>query len=163
MSEKLKERVSWDQYFMGVLAAVRERGTCDRGKSGAVIAIENRILTTGYVGAAKGLPHCDEVGHLMREVIDENGKHTQHCMRTVHAEENAILQAARNGVSIKGATLYCTMTPCYRCAMQIVQVGIVRVVANKRYHAGHLSEDLFDKAGIELVILNNEVEQYSRQ
>ncbi|WP_024470607.1 deoxycytidylate deaminase, partial [Treponema pedis] len=86
------------------------------------------------VGAPTGLPHCDDVGHQLKKVQHEDGSVTQHCVRTVHAEQNAICQAAKRGISIDGATLYCKMTPCRTCAMLIINCGIVRVVAEKRYH-----------------------------
>lgn len=142
---------------------VGERGTCDRGRSGAVIVVNKRVLATGYVGSPPGMPHCDDVGHLMRDVIDEQGNKSKHCVRTLHAEENAILQAAEYGIAIKGGTIYCKMTPCYRCAMDIIRVGIKRVVAKKRYHAGELSEQIFKEAGVELMILENEIEEYKNQ
>lgn len=157
-------RLSWDEYFMKIVDVVKERGTCDRGRSGAVTVIDKKIITTGYVGSPPGQPHCDEVGHLMQRAIDEEGQEAMHCIRTLHAEENAILQAAEFGVSLKGATLYCSMTPCYhKCAMKIVQVGIVRVVAQRRYHADRLSLQLFEEAGVQLDILKDEVEKYENQ
>lgn len=156
-------RLSWDEYFMKLADIVGERGTCDRGRSGAVIVVNKRVLATGYVGSPPGMPHCDDVGHLMRDVIDEQGNKSKHCVRTLHAEENAILQAAEYGIAIKGGTIYCKMIPCYRCAMDIIRVGIKRVVAKKRYHAGELSEQIFKEAGVELVILENEIEEYKNQ
>jgi len=114
------ERLSWDDYFLKeIVPAVAKRATCDRGRSGAIIVKDKRILTTGYVGSPSGLPHCDDVGHLIHEVIDENGVKSKHCVRTLHAEENAILQAAKFGISIEGATIYCSMVPCFRCAMKM--------------------------------------------
>lgn len=156
-------RKSWDEYFLDVTDKVGERGTCDRGRSGSIIVIEKRIVTTGYVGSPPGMPHCDDVGHLWMEVIGEDGKKSTHCVRTIHAEENAILQAAEYGVSIKGGTVYCKMTPCFNCAKRIARVGIVRVVAMKRYHADSLSVELFKSAGIQLDIVDDQVEQYERQ
>ncbi len=168
MAENKKEfnyvRPTWDEYFLGLLEPIGRRGTCDRGRSGAVIVSSgNTILTTGYAGAPPGQPHCDEVGHMMRTVIDENGNQSQHCVRTLHAEENAILQCAKDGIKIEGATIYCKMVPCYNCAMRIVRVGIKRVVAQKRYHADKLSMELFEKAGIKIVVIDNMVEEYKRQ
>jgi len=128
-----------------------------------VIAKDNQILATGYVGAPAGLPHCDDVGHQMRKVLHEDGTITEHCVRTVHAEQNAICQAAKRGVSIDGATLYCRMTPCRTCAMLIINCGIVRVVAEYRYHDGDESEDLFRMAGIKLEYVHDEVLKYDRQ
>jgi len=121
------------------------------------------ILTTGYVGSPAGLPHCDEIGHDMRRVFNDAGNVTQHCVRTLHAEQNAIIQAAKFGVSIEGATLYCKMVPCRSCAMMIINSGIKRVVAEKHYHAEADTVKMFKDAGIGLVIMNDEVEKYDRQ
>ncbi|HCX28142.1 MAG TPA: cell division protein DedD [Candidatus Portnoybacteria bacterium] len=158
------QRPNWDEYFLGLLDGISKRATCDRGRSGAIIvSSQNTILATGYVGSPPGQPHCDEAGHLMRKVLDEKGNESQHCVRTLHAEENAILQGAKDGTRIGGATLYCKMTPCYNCAMRIVRVGIKRVVAQKKYHADKLSLELFKRAGVKLVIIDKNVENYSRQ
>jgi dCMP deaminase len=156
-----KSRPDWDRYFLDLCEAVAKRATCDRGN--CVIVKDKRIMTTGYVGAPAGLPHCDEVGHDLRKVIDYNGNITQHCVRTLHAEQNAIIQAARFGIPLEGSTLYCKMTPCRTCAMMIINAGIKRVVCEKRYHADADSVELFKQAGVELVIMNNEVEKYDNQ
>ena len=158
-----EKRPDWDQYFMEIARAVAQRATCDRGKSGCVIARNKRLLTTGYVGSPAGLSHCDEVGHQMKTVVHEDGTQTQHCVRTSHAEENAMIQAARHGISLDGATIYCKMTPCYHCAKMIINAGIKRVVTEKDYHAGRDTKDIFTKAGIELTIMNDEIEQYENQ
>jgi dCMP deaminase len=163
MPESTYHRPSWDEYFMEVAASISKRATCDRGRSGCVIARENQILATGYVGAPAGLPHCDEVGHQMRKVLHEDGSVSQHCVRTVHAEQNAICQAAKRGVAIAGATLYCRMTPCRTCAMMIINCGIVRVVAERRYHDGAESEEMFRLAGVILEYVHDEVEKYENQ
>ena len=105
-------RPPWDQYFLELSDIVASRATCDRGKSGCVIVKEKRVLATGYVGSPSGLPHCDEVGHLLREVTYEDGVTKQHCVRTIHAEQNALAQAAKHGIAVNGATLYCKMEPC---------------------------------------------------
>ncbi|MFH1129279.1 MAG: cytidine/deoxycytidylate deaminase family protein [Patescibacteria group bacterium] len=156
-------RKSWDEYFVGLLEEISGRATCDRGKNAAIITKDNHILTTGYVGAPSGSPHCDEVGHLMRRVVNEDDTISQHCVRTIHAEENAILQAARFGPPIEGATIYIKMSPCYHCALVIIQSGIKRIVAAKKYHADKLSRELLEKAGIELVVLSEEVVRYKNQ
>ena len=129
-------RPSWDDYFMEVANTISKRATCDRGRSGCVIARDSRLLVTGYVGSPTGLSHCDDVGHQMKKLVHEDGAITNHCVRTVHAEQNAICQAAKLGVSITGATLYCRMTPCRVCAMLIINCGITRVVCERRYHDG---------------------------
>lgn len=156
-------RPSWDEYFIGVAHAVATRATCDRGRCGCVIARDKQILVTGYVGSPKGLPHCDELGHLMKMVTHEDGHQSQHCLRTTHAEQNAICQAAKLGIAINGATLYTKMTPCSTCAKMIINAGIVRVVCEKKYHDGPESEELFRQAGVELVYLENEMVKYNNQ
>jgi dCMP deaminase len=156
-------RPSWDEYFIKLTRAVAERSTCDRGKSGAIIVKDRRILCTGYVGSPPGMPHCDEVGHDLRKVIDNNGNVSQHCVRTIHAEQNALAQAAKFGISVDGATIYCKMVPCFVCAKMLLSAGIKRVVCEKDYHASKETKDLFKQAGIELVIMSNEVEKYDNQ
>ena len=148
---------------MEVCEAIAKRATCDRGRSGAVIARDNHILATGYVGSPEGLPHCDDVGHKLKRMQHEDGTVTMHCVRTVHAEQNAICQAAKRGISIDGATLYCRMTPCRTCAMMIINCGIVRVVAQRRYHDAADSEAMFAEAGIRLEYVYDEVERYENQ
>jgi dCMP deaminase len=156
-------RPSWDEYFMEVAHTIARRATCDRGRSGCVIARDRQLLVTGYVGSPVGLPHCDDIGHLMKKVIHEDGSVSQHCVRTVHAEQNAICQAARLGISLQGGTLYCKMTPCRTCAMLIINCGIVRVVCEFRYHQAQESEDMFSMAGIELNYVKNEQLKYRDQ
>lgn len=156
-------RPDWDRYFLDLCEAVSKRATCNRGRCGCVIVKDKRIMTTGYVGAPAGLSHCDEVGHDFRKVIDFAEKTTQHCVRTLHAEQNAILQAARFGIPLEGSTLFCKMTPCRTCAMMIINAGIKRVVCERRYHADSDTLELFNQAGIELDIKNQEIEKYRCQ
>ena len=156
-------RPTWDEYFMEISRTVAKRATCDRGRSGCVIAKNKQIVSTGYVGSPQGLPHCDEIGHQFKQMTHEDGSVTNHCVRTVHAEQNAICQAAKLGVSVDWATLYCKMTPCRTCAMLIISCGIKRVVAEKKYHAGKESEQMFRDAWIELMYFNEDVEQYEKQ
>ena len=156
-------RPSWDDYFMGLAEEVAKRATCDRGRAGCLIVKDKRIMATGYVGAPPDLPHCDEAGHLLRKVIDEEGNVRQHCVRTTHAEQNAICQAARYGIALDGATLYCKMEPCRVCAMLIISVGIRRVVARRRYHAAQDTREMFRQAGLELLVLEDTLEEYSDQ
>lgn len=156
-------RPSWDEYFMEVSNTVAKRATCDRGRSGCVIVRDKRILVTGYVGSPIGLPHCDDEGHLFKKTIHEDGRITTHCVRTVHAEQNAITQAARYGISLDNATLYCKMTPCRTCAMLIINCGIKRVVCEFRYHAGQESEAMFADAGVSMDYFNDEVLAYENQ
>ena len=142
---------------------VGTRATCDRGRSGCVIVRDKRVISTGYVGSPPGLPHCDEVGHDMHTVINEDGSKSQHCIRTIHAEQNAIVQAARFGVSLDGATVYCKMALCGVCAKMVVAAGIKRVVAENDYHASRAGKEILKKAGVKLEIINKGVEKYSKQ
>lgn len=154
-------RPSWDEYFLEVMHALAKRATCNRGRTACIVVKDNQIIVSGYVGSPPGLPHCDEVGHLMKTLTHEDGSQSQHCMRTIHAEQNAICQAARRGVSIEGATMYCKLAPCRTCAMLLIAVGIKRVVAEYRYHAGGESEEMLKAAGVALEFIHDEVEQYS--
>lgn len=153
-------RPTWDEYFMEVARTVAKRATCDRGRSGCVIARDNQILVTGYVGSPAGLPHCDEAGHLMKRMLHSDGSVSQHCVRTVHAEQNAICQAAKRGITIDGATVYCRMTPCRTCAMLIINCGIRRVVCERHYHDEADSMAMFGEAGIRIEHLEDEVQKY---
>ncbi|MDD2786308.1 MAG: cytidine/deoxycytidylate deaminase family protein [Patescibacteria group bacterium] len=156
-------RPSADEYFLEIAKTVGSRGTCDRGRIGVVLVKDKRILATGYVGSPIGTPHCDEVGHQMHKVTHEDGTVTQHCVRTSHAEINAICNAARYGVAIDGATLYGKFEPCYTCAKAMINAGIKRAVYERCYHAASESRELFKQAGVELVVLSDEVEQYANQ
>lgn len=157
------KRPSWDEYFLGVTQEVAKRATCDRGRSGCIIVKDKRILATGYVGSPFGEPHCDESGHMLRDVISPDGTISKHCIRTIHAEQNAICQAARFGISFEGATLYCTMEPCFVCAKMIVNCAIKRVVCERRYHAAAQTRDLFKRAKVRLEVLSKEVTKYKDQ
>jgi dCMP deaminase len=158
-------RVTRDEYYLAVLEAVRQRSTCDRGKSGAIIVKNGRLISTGYVGAPVGMPHCDDAGHIMEFRGEDSFEmwESKHCIRTVHAELNAILQAARFGISIEGGVMYCTMTPCYECAKAIVNVGIAKVVAVFLYQRQERTISLFKSRKIPLIILNPRVEKYPNE
>lgn len=160
-SIKTHKRPNWDEYFLEMVDFVGRRGTCDRGHAGAVIVKDKRILATGYVGSPIGLPHCDEVGHEMHTVVQEDGAQSRHCIRTAHAELNAVANAARFGVAIDGAVLYCKMFPCYVCAKTIINSGIKRVVSAKDYHASKRSKEIFKEACVDFEISNNNTEAYS--
>ncbi len=136
-----RERASWDDYFMNIAREVSTRSTCDRKFVGAVIVRDKSILATGYNGSIRGLPHCDEEGHLM-----EDG----HCVRTVHAEANAIVQAARNGARIDGSTIYVTASPCWGCFRLIANGGIQRIAFGEFYRDPRIFE-FSTRLGIELV------------
>ena len=120
----MSPRVSWDAYFMNIAREVATRSTCSRKHVGAVIVRDKVILSTGYNGSVRGLPHCDEVGHMM-----EDG----HCVRTIHAESNAIIQAATHGSRIEGASIYVTASPCWNCFKMIANAGLTRVVFGEFY------------------------------
>jgi len=134
-------RPSWDEYFMGITFEVARRSTCNRAQVGAIIVRDKRILTTGYNGSPAGLAHCTDEGCLV-----VNG----HCVRTLHAEQNAIIQAALHGVSTAGATIYVTHQPCLVCAKMIINAGIARVVYGGDY-PDDLARQFLDQAGVELV------------
>ncbi len=157
-------RPSWDEYFLGLLEGISKRATCDRGRCATIIVGPgNTILTTGYTGSAPGDDHCDDVGHFMVTLKYPDGSSSQHCQRTLHAEENAILQAAMDGIPLKGATLYCKMTPCFYCARRIARVGIKRVVVLKRYHAEKMTLEIFKKCGVKFEVKENILEKYKDQ
>ena len=145
---------------MEITRVVGTRSTCDRGHTGCIIVRNRQILVTGYSGAPKGLAHCDEAGHQIKTVTHEDGHKSEHCMRTAHAEQNAIVQAAKIGVNIDGGTLYCKMTPCATCAKMIINAGIARIVCEKRYHAGAESEQMFQRVSITLEYFDTAVESY---
>jgi dCMP deaminase len=141
-------RASWDEYFMQIAQEVATRSTCDRKHVGAVIVRDKNILATGYNGSIRGLGHCDQEGHML-----EDG----HCVRTIHAEANAIIQAAKNGTRIEHATLYVSASPCWGCFKMIANAGLVRVVYGEFYR----DERIFAFAkqlGIELVKLAGQSE-----
>jgi dCMP deaminase len=162
LNKKYRQRPSWDDYFIRISREVAKRATCDRGKSGCVIVREKRLLCTGYVGSAAGLSHCDEIGHQIKEIKHEDGTSSKHCVRTIHAEQNAICQAAKEGISLKDATLYCKMEPCSVCAKMISNCGISRVVCEKKYHGARETREIFKQAKIDLSILDDTVESYAR-
>lgn len=154
-------RPTWDETWMNLAREMGRRGTCDRGRSGAVIVDEDQqIITVGYVGAGKDLPHCDDVGHLIRKVTYEDGSVHEHCVRTAHAEQNAINQASKRG-GAKGATLYCKMEPCLGCCVSIINARIAHVIAEYRYHGAELTRAWLGLAGVMLTVLNDEEAEYA--
>ncbi len=135
------KRASWDEYFMSIAQVVATRSTCHRKLVGSVIVRNRTILCTGYNGSIRGMPHCSDVGHMM-----EDG----HCVATIHAENNAIIQAARNGVVIEGGTTYVTASPCWNCFKQLANAGIVRICFGEFYRDERIFE-IAKKLEIELV------------
>lgn len=134
------ERVSWDAYFMNIAGVVASRSTCPRKFVGAVIVRDKTILSTGYNGSIRGMPHCTEVGHML-----EN----DHCVATIHAEANAVIQAAKNGVVIDGASIYVTASPCWNCFKMIANAGIHRVVFDEFYRDDRIFA-VAEKLGMQL-------------
>jgi dCMP deaminase len=143
------ERPGWDEYFMEITKLVARRSTCCRRQVGAVLVKDKRILATGYNGAPSGLPHCIDVGCLRERNDIPSGERHELC-RGLHAEQNVIIQAARHGIPIQGATLYCTTSPCSICAKMIINAGIVVVYFAEGY-ADELSDQLLAEAGVRLV------------
>jgi dCMP deaminase len=136
-------RIGWHQYFMNIARQAATRSTCDRKNVGAVIVRDRTILSTGYNGSIRGMPHCNEVGHLME---------ADHCVATIHAETNAILQAAKNGVNINGAEIYTTASPCWNCFKMMANAGIQRIFYGEFYREQR-SLEVAKTLGIELVPL----------
>jgi len=134
-------RASWDEYFMSIAQVVATRSTCPRKYVGAVLVRNRTILSTGYNGSIRGMPHCSDVGHMMEE---------GHCVATIHAEANAIIQAARNGVMIEGATNYVTASPCWSCFKQLANAGVTRICYGEFYRDERIFE-IAKKIHIELV------------
>ena len=143
------DRPSWDEYFMQVVHLVKTRSTCLRRKVGAVIVKDKRILATGYNGAPIGCRHCEEVGCLRQKLNVPSGERHELC-RAIHAEQNAIVQAARAGTSMDGATIYVSAQPCVICAKMLINSGIKRIVFEGDY-PDELSKELLDESGLELV------------
>ena len=142
---EVRTRVDWHDYFMSIARQVATRSTCDRKHVGAVIVRDRTILSTGYNGSIRGMPHCDDVGHQME---------SDHCVATVHAEANAIIQAAKNGVQVDGAELYTTASPCWSCFKLIGNSGIRRIYFGEFYRDPR-SLEVAGRIGIELIGLED--------
>ncbi len=139
-------RPSWDEYFMAITDQVAQRATCTRRHIGAVLVKDKRILATGYNGVPSGLAHCDEVGCLRERLGIPSGTQHELC-RGIHAEQNAVIQAARHGIAIEGATVYCTHQPCVLCAKILINAGIVDIVYREAY-PDELATEMLAEAGI---------------
>ncbi len=149
--QKEHERPSWDEYFMGIAVLVAGRSTCIRRKVGAILVKDKRILCSGYNGAPSGIAHCAETGCLREQLKVPSGEKHELC-RGVHAEQNAIIQAACHGISVKGAKLYCTNQPCSICAKMIINAGISTVFYRESYD-DPMSREMFSQAGVKLIAL----------
>ena len=150
----MSNRPSWDSYFMQMANLARQRTTCIRRGVGAVIVKDNRVLATGYNGVPKGIAHCEETGCLRQQMNVPSGQRHELC-RGLHAEQNAIIQAAKMGVNIDGATLYCTTQPCVICTKMIINAGIKRVVISESY-PDELAEAMIKEAGIQVDIFKED-------
>ncbi len=139
-------RPSWDEYFMAITGQVAERATCTRRHIGAILVKDKRILATGYNGTPAGLAHCDEMGCLREQRDIPSGTQHELC-RGIHAEQNAVIQAARHGIAIDGATVYCTHQPCVLCAKILINAGVQEVVYREAY-PDPLAEAMLSEAGI---------------
>jgi len=144
-------RPSWDEYFMGIARLAATRSTCLRRQVGAVIVKDKRILTTGYNGAPAGLPHCLDIGCLREELNIPSGERHELC-RATHAEQNAIVQAATLGVSIKDSVMYSTTHPCILCTKLIINAGIKKIVIEDSY-PDQMSEEMLKQAGVRIVVV----------
>lgn len=141
-------RPSWDAYFMDITFLVAKRSTCLRRAVGSLVVKDKRILSTGYNGAPTGIRHCNETGCLRKTLNVASGEKHELC-RGIHAEQNAIIQAAYHGVSIKGATLFCTNLPCSICAKMIINAGIIKIC----YHSGYadaISKEMLNEASVDI-------------
>ncbi|MBR5926734.1 MAG: cytidine/deoxycytidylate deaminase family protein [Firmicutes bacterium] len=145
-------RPSWDEYFMDMAELARKRTTCLRRGVGAVIVKDNRVIATGYNGTPKGITHCGETGCLREKLGVPSGQRHELC-RGLHAEQNAIIQAACTGASIDGATLYCTTQPCSICSKMIINAGIKRIVIKESY-PDELAESMIKESGIQVDVLS---------
>ncbi|UCE55345.1 MAG: cytidine/deoxycytidylate deaminase family protein [Desulfobacterales bacterium] len=153
-------RPSWDTYFMNITMLVSKRSTCLRRAVGASIVKDKRILTTGYNGAPSGIKHCLEVGCLREQLNIGSGERHELC-RGIHAEQNAIIQAAYHGVSVKDASLYCTNLPCSICAKMIINAGIRKIYYRSGY-ADLLSQEMLQEAGVDLIKLDSNKQRGNR-
>lgn len=143
-------RKPWENYFMDIAHVVAARSTCDRKHVGALIVLDNRIIATGYNGSIPGAPHCDDVGHDLVQSMDADGKLAPNCVRTVHAEVNAVAQAARVGIPCMGATIYVNTFPCWTCMKVVVTAGVRRIVFDAEYRIDARVERAAMDAGVSL-------------
>lgn len=146
-----KDRLSWQEYFMNLAMTVSQRGTCDRAYVGCVIVNkENRIVSTGYNGSIKGNPHCDEIGHTMRG---------GHCIATIHAEMNALLYCAKEGISVNGCIAYVTHFPCLNCTKSLIQAGISKIYYNNAYRVDDYAKELLERNKIPYIKIDLPMEK----
>lgn len=142
-------RPSWSQYFMQMAHLVATRATCDRKHVGAVLVVDRRVIATGYNGSPPGLAHCDDVGHDLVKSADGR----ENCVRTIHAEMNAIAQAAKHGISLRGATLYVNTYPCWNCAKALLAVGVAEIITDHDYNNDPRVADALQSSNVTLLSL----------
>ena len=150
MANDTPKRLDWDRYFMRIAQLVAERSTCNRAKIGAVIVRDRSILATGYNGSPAGLPHCHDVGCDVYVSTTPDGEEVSNCYRTIHAEINAIAQAAKNGTLINGASIYVTASPCTHCLKVLINVGMEKIYYGKPYKL-HTVADILDAVDIDMI------------
>ncbi|MFZ2950343.1 MAG: cytidine/deoxycytidylate deaminase family protein [Desulfuromonadaceae bacterium] len=148
------QRPSWDQYFMDITRLVATRSSCLRRQVGALLVKDRNILATGYNGVPSGITHCEVTGCLRERLKVPSGERHELC-RGLHAEQNAIIQAAKHGTNINGATLYCTTMPCIICTKMIINAGIIRVIYGEGY-ADELAREMIAEANIEVLHFTTE-------
>ena len=157
---KANNHMTWDEYFLNVLDSISARATCNRGRAACIFVRDNIILSTGYVGAPRGFDDCDHAGHLIETTKHLDGREVEHCVRTVHAEQNAICNAALNGISLKGCTVYVSFTPCRVCAMMLVQLQTTRVVCNQKHSMATVGDEILRQAGIKVEYITTQQIKY---
>jgi dCMP deaminase len=148
-------RPTWDQYFIDITHLVATRSTCLRRQVGALLVKDRNILATGYNGTPSGIRHCEETGCLREQLKVPSGERHELC-RGLHAEQNAIIQAARHGININGSTLYCTTMPCIICTKMLINAGILRIVYDEGY-ADELAREMVTEAGIEVAHFDRKI------
>lgn len=149
------DRPNWTEYFMEMAILTSKRSTCLRRQVGAVIVKDKHIISTGYNGAPKGLAHCEELGGCLREKLNVPSGQRHELCRALHAEQNAIIQAATLGQSIEGATIYITHQPCVICSKMIINAGIKEIIVKEGY-PDQLAEEILEEAGLKITMLGNE-------
>lgn len=152
MDDRINNRPSWDEYFMQMAELTAKRSTCLRRHVGAVIVKDRHIIATGYNGAPRGLQHCDELGGCLRQKLQVPSGQRHELCRALHAEQNAIIQAATLGQSIEEGTIYVTHQPCAICAKMIINAGLKRIVVREGY-PDELAKEILDEAGLEIMML----------
>lgn len=155
MGQKIDSRLSWDEYFMQMAELTAKRSTCLRRHVGAVIVKNRHIIATGYNGAPRGLTHCGERGGCLRQKLNVPSGQRHELCRALHAEQNAIIQAATLGQSIEGGIIYVTHQPCVICAKMIINAGLKKIVVREGY-PDELAKEILDEAGLEIVMLSKE-------